>query len=96
MGEPGDVRNKVTEAGNLRADSMVTIATMTYNEAPALLARLPFSFFYLSHSALTLHQALFEVLERRSETKEFLFWWGQIDLLKTVNTDYWRQRYVNR
>lgn len=96
MSEPDDVRKKITESGNLQADSMVTIATMAHNEALALLASLLFLFFYLFHSALTWHQALFTVMERRSETKEFILWWGQMDLIKTVTTDYWRQRYVNR
>lgn len=46
-GGAGDVRNEATEAGDLRADSVVTIATMTSNEAPALPAGPPFFFLLL-------------------------------------------------
>lgn len=57
MGEPD--RNKVTEAETRRAGSTVTIATMKRDEAPALVASLPFLFFRLSCSGLALHRTLF-------------------------------------
>lgn len=57
MGEPD--RNKVTEAETLQAGSTVTIATMKRDEAPALVASLPFLFFHLSCSGLALHRTLF-------------------------------------
>lgn len=49
----------VTEAENLLAVSNVTIATMRHDEALALQARLPFLFFHLSCSVLTLRWTLF-------------------------------------
>lgn len=58
MVEPGGVRSKGIEVGNLLTSSIVTIVTTKHDEALPVLASLPFVFFHLPNPVLTVQQAL--------------------------------------